>query len=131
MTPKQIKFVRGLLSKLGMAESKDDIVLNHSNGRTTHLSELNYNESKSLIDFLANQAKVPPSPKDKQIRKILFMCHEMRWELPGGKINMDRINNFCLTRTAQKKPLDQFTAPELPALVTIFEKVYNDYLKGL
>lgn len=131
MTTAQIRLVRGLLAKAGLTDQKEEIAFDYSNGRSTGLTDLNYSETKALIKFLNSQLNQKQLKKDKMVNKILSLAHEMRWELPSGKIDMKHVNDFCLTRTAEKKPLNKFSLEELPALVTIFEKVYISFIKSI
>lgn len=126
MTTAQIKYVRGLLSKAGLSEQKDEIVYEYTDGRTTHLTDMNQTETAALIKALSGKSK-----KDAMVGKILSMAHEMGWELPDGKVDMKRINAWCEKYTKQKKALDQIPVNELPAVVTVFEKVYMSFLKGI
>jgi hypothetical protein len=126
MTRAQIKYVRGLLHRKGLHDHKDAIVLEYTAGRTTHLTEMRQPETQALIKSLTG-----PDKKDAMTGKILSMAHEMGWELPGGKVDMQRINNWCIKYTAHKKPLDQIPEKDLPKVVTVFEKVYMSFMRGV
>ncbi|AEL23868.1 hypothetical protein [Cyclobacterium marinum] len=126
MTKAQIKYVRGLLHRQGLTEEKDAVVLEYTGGRTTHLTEMRYGETNALIKFLAG-----PSKKDAMTGKILSMAHEMGWELPGGKVDVQRVNAWCMKYTSCKQPLDKIPMNELPKVVTVFERVYMSFMKGI
>jgi len=126
MTPKQIKYIRYLLISGGMIEHKDDVILEATEGRTTHITEMTYSESNSLIKWLTGEKS-----RDKQVGKILSMAHEMGWETPDGKVDMSRIDGWCGKYTIEKKALDKIGDKELPGVVTVFEKVYMSFLKGI
>ncbi len=132
-TPKQLSFIHVLLNQLGMAdkEVKAELAFTYSAGRTSSTSELNQDEVKALINFLKKEAKQPDSPKEKMVRKILSMAHEMRWELPGGKVDMNRLNDWCVKYGYKHKPLDQHTESELSLIVTQFERMYQDFMQGI
>lgn len=133
MTKNQIKYVRGLLSRAGLTEYKDELVLSFTWGRTEHLTGMTYEETRELIAYLKSTLNVPQdTPAEKQRRKILSLAHEMKWHLPGTrKVDMDRVNHWLLTRTAFKKPLNDLLYNELPVVVTAFNNVYLSYLNGI
>ncbi|WP_145859076.1 hypothetical protein [Pedobacter suwonensis] len=65
-------------------------------------------------------------------RKILSMAHEKGWKLPGGKINMAKVNGWCMKYGVPvHKPFNDYTVAELPALVTQFEKMYAKHLNAI
>ena len=131
-TKKQLGFIHMLLNQLGMADSdtKAGFAHTYSNGRTTHTSELEQDEVKALIDFLKRETNLPESSKSKMTRKILSMAHEMRWELPSGKVDMKRVDDWCVKYGYKHKPLDEHTEGELSLIVTQFERMYKDFLMG-
>ncbi|MDO3641958.1 hypothetical protein [Mucilaginibacter sp. L3T2-6] len=132
MTPKQIGMVRGLLAKAGLTQHKEDMVYDYTNGRTEHLSEMTHDETQALVKYLNSFLGQTGNPAEKMRRKILSMAHEMHWELPGTtRVDMKRVNNWCIRFSGQNKPLDAFKYSELPALVSQFEIVYRDFLKGI
>jgi len=45
------------------------------------------------------------------------------------KLDMRRVNNWCLKYGYLHKLLDEYTYEELPKLVTQFEEVYKDMLR--
>lgn len=128
MTTAQIKYVRGLLAKVGLSDQKDDLVRGFTNGRTTHLTEMNHAETNALIKALVGGETV--SPRDMMIRKILSIAHTMKWQLADGKVDMNRINAWCVKYSKEHKGLDQISNDQLPSVVTQFEKVYSSFLKG-
>ena len=133
MTKDQIKYVRGLLNRAGLTEYKEEIVLSFTDGRTEHLTGMNYQETQDIIAHFKGILNIPQdTPAEKQRRKILSLAHEMKWHLPGTrKVDMERVNHWLLTRTAFKKPLNDLLYTELPVVVTAFNNVYESYLKGI
>lgn len=129
MTGQQIKYVRYLLTKAGLIDQKDEVVLAITEGRTSHLRDMTQDETQALIKSLGEDEN--QAIKGRMVRKVLSMAHEMGWETEGGKVNMERVNAWCLKYTSNKKTLDQLSLKELPAVVTAFEKVYLSFLKGL
>jgi len=126
MTPAQLKYVRRLMQREGISFMESEYALQFSQGRTTQLENLFYHETQELIGTL-----VEPSSKSKMQRKILSMAHEMRWELPNGKVDMQRLNNWCVKHTPYHKPFNALTEAELPKVVSIYQKIYDAFLKGL
>ena len=139
----QIKIIQTLISKANLRDEKDALVLAYTNNRTKSSKEMKYQEAQGLIDHLNNATGNTPSPQNaereiakareqKMKKKIFAMCHEMAWYVEGTrKIDIDRLNNWCLKYGIYVKPLDKHTYEELPVLVTQFEKVYKSYLEGL
>jgi len=112
-------------------ETKEDMIFCYSNGRSSSTKDLFESEATQLIQFLVNESGLPQYDSFKMKRKILSMAHEMNWEVSGGKVDLGRINNWCIRFSGKNKVLDAFSYAELPALVTQFEMVYRDYLKGI
>lgn len=126
MTPKQVKYVRVLLYKEGIPHEEINMAHRFSNGRSAKLEDLSHKETQALIEELNGIDK-----KDKMVNKILAMAHEMRWEKKGGSVDVERIDNWCLKYTDEKKKLNAFTIKELPKLVSVFQKMYEDFLKAI
>ncbi|MGY6521992.1 MAG: hypothetical protein ACXIUD_09705 [Mongoliitalea sp.] len=128
MTGQQIKYVRMLLGKAGLADQKEEIVLQVSEGRTKHLRDLTQEEAKILIGMLNSEDK---AVKDRMVNKLISMAHEMGWTKEPGKINMEQVNGWAIKYGPVKKKPDHMTIKELAATVTAFEKVYLKFLKGV
>lgn len=126
MTKKQLKYVYKLLEREGLTFMDNTLALEYSNYRTDELEELTHQETQNLIAHFVER-----SPKDKMQGKILSMAHELRWELPNGKINMERLNAWCIKHTPHHKPFNSLTEKELPIVVSIFEKMYYNLLNTL
>lgn len=112
-------------------ETKADMVYSCTAGRVERTRDTTSAEAADIIEYLVRQSDLPPSARDKMKRKILSLAHEMRWELPNGSVDMVRVDNWCIRFSGKEKGLDDFSYNELPALVTQFEKVYRDFLKGI
>lgn len=124
MTPKQISLARYLLNANGL--DKEEAVLSFTDGRTTHLTEMTSGEFSSLINMLQGE-----TPKDRMTKKILSMAHEMGWETPDGKADISRINAWATKYTKHKAGIDKIPEKELAGVVSVFEKVYLSFLKGI
>lgn len=126
MTEKQIKLVRVLLNREGISYMENDLCLQFSNNKTDQLLFLNYKETQALIKSLVGK-----SPKDKMRGKIMSMAHEMRWELPNGKVDIEKLDAWCIKHTPYHKSFNLLSETELPKVVGIFENVYKSYLKSI
>lgn len=131
MTTKQLKYVYGLLRKNGLEDMKDELVHIHTKGRTSSLREMDYFESQSLINALNLGVAPAKSSRDRMMAKVYSIAHELRWELPSGKVDRARLDAFCKTRTSRKKPLAEWQTNELPELVTVMERVALSFIKGI
>jgi hypothetical protein len=154
----QNRILHALLGKLNIdQELKEDLVLQYTNGREKRSSGLTVEECNALIGFLKRQAGERPhaaqassaltgtssnpstplrgqgggkDPKKMQY-KCLSICHEMGWKLPNGKIDIARVDEFCLKRGHAHKKLNKYEYKELPLLITQFEKMLREfYAKG-
>lgn len=126
MTPKQIKYVMFLLAQHGLSDTREEIAWEVSGGRTSKISELDYTETNILIKRLQGG-----SARERMVGKMLSMCHEMGWEVEGGKVDMTRLNAWCKKYSPEHKELDKIKDSDLPAVVTVFEKVYLSFIKGI
>lgn len=135
-SPKQNTILHALIGALGIdSETKETLVFSFTGGRETSSAKMTVQECQALIDHLNKYTKkkkpVDDEKAERMKRRIIAMCHEMGWEKASGKIDMDHINNFCKESGYLHKPLDNYTAKELPKLIYQFEKVYNHYLENV
>lgn len=131
-TKKQNAMIGYLVSKLKLdSDTKEELIWLYSDGRTTRISELRLNEAKEIIVALQSGTTFVPTPAAKMRRKILSMAHEMNWEHTNGKVDMDRVNKWCVDYGYLSKHLDKYKEDELPVLVSAFEKMYLKHLKGI
>lgn len=126
MTPKQLKFVTSLLNREGILFAAETIAVEFSNNRTNELAALTYTETQNLINAYRNK-----TPADKMRGKILSMAHEMRWETPKGKVDIDKLNAWCVKSTPSHTDFNGISLKDLPIVVSIFEKMYKSFLKQL
>lgn len=131
ITKPQISKIKIMMNQQGLIKFSPDLALSFTDGRTAKVSQMYSHEAWLLIKHLSDEG-VEPSPKEKMQRKILSMAHEQNWKLPGGRINMDKVNGWCLKYgTPVKKPFNNYTVDELPALVTQFEYMYTKHLNNV
>jgi hypothetical protein len=140
-TKNQIITIQTIISNKGLREDKDNIVTNASNGRTSHVGELYFDEAANLINFL-NDRKPEETDMDKaqKMRKyITAMAHEMGWITKRTVVTKDsdvmEINDYSDLNTwiekygYKHKPFFKYTPKELPTLVSQMEAVHKSRLK--
>lgn len=131
-TKKQNAMIGYLISRLKLSdETKEELIHTYTDGRTTSIRDLLFDEAKSIISALTSGEVSIQSPANKMRRKILSMAHEMDWELSTGQVDMKRINKWCVEYGYLHKELDQYTESELPQLINAFENMYLKHLKGI
>lgn len=133
--------VRMVLRNVGIVEEADKAatIQEWTEGRTTHISELTHQEVNRLVTSYQGE-----NGRSKMIGKILSLAHEMGWHSPSGlrpppqgednskpKVDMERVNAWCRKYSPEHKDLDKIPTHQLGKVVTIFQKVYMDFLKGL
>lgn len=138
-TINQNRQLHALVNKLGInKETKEELVYEYTKGRSSSSADLNLDECQALINNLnhmaRNSVQVKPTPKpkleksaeNKMRRKILSICHEMRWK-EGNNLDWKRINGWLLKYGYLHKPLNDYTAKELPTLITQFEQLLKEF----
>ncbi len=126
ITPKQIVLVNTLLSKTGMKEEKNDIIMHYTDKRTNHIGKMYLQEAKELIEFLLK--KQPPNTFEKDevsntMRKKIISCLCQYGLVERDKPNMPKIYEWVRTHGYLKKELNKYTREELPKLVTQAESM--------
>lgn len=132
MNPIKNKCLHSLLSQKGLMDHKRELVMSFSGGRTEHSRDMNDVEANEMIRYLRSQT----DPADKMRKKIISMAHEMNWHSDSHwngtqKVDMQRLNDWCVKYGFGKKKLNDYSYKELPRLVTQFEHVYLSYIKSL
>jgi hypothetical protein len=132
ITPAQIKMLQVQRRVHGMDDETYRAMLHEATGgRTTSTRELTQAEALALISGL-----VPQTPADvradKMRRKILGFAREMGWTTDDDRVDIDRVNQWCVKYGYGHKPLNRYTYHELPKLVTQFENgPYKSYLSRI
>lgn len=144
-TKKQLGAIHALLAKMGLVGQKGTLVGSYTNNRETSSAKMRVSEARELIGYLNSIAPKEVSAADKMKRKIIAQAHEMGWNLTPAlstsgegvnhsrkaKIDMNRVNAWCVKSGKFKKALDTHTESELVVLVSQFERVYKSYLNGI
>jgi len=133
-----------LLKQLGIKtdDERHELIYDFTDGRTSSSKDLTEVEMNLLITRLRRQSSGTISagftPRNdaanKMRRKIISMAYQIGWteRTPNGdKADMLRINGWCHKFGYLHKPLNDYALPELPRLVTQFENMYNDVVKGM
>jgi hypothetical protein len=130
----QLARIHVLLHKCGLMAYKADMVIEVTNGREHSTKQLTFDEANLMIARLEatikERAKKAQEPAQVMRRKIISCCREMGW-VKGGKADMPRIYTWVLKYGYLHKPLNAYTAMELPKLVTQAENMKNDFLKSV
>jgi len=132
-TLKQNNQLHGLLGRLGIdTDTKQDLVYSYSGGREVSSKGLLYHECQALINCLLARTKgaawSESSPENKMRRKILSICHEMRWKDEiTDNIDWKRLNEWLKKYGYLHKKFNDYTALELPKLINQFESLLNHY----
>jgi hypothetical protein len=138
VSKKDIQIIHALLARLGLvrdADHKRGLIETYSHGRETSTKELYVNEAGELKEDLqkmlsGNNSESRIKANDKR-RLMLHYAHEMMWELPGGKVDMARVNGWCVNYGRYHKALMEHSLEELSYLLVQFEKVYRSFLKSI
>ena len=132
MNPALNKQLHGLLTQTGLKEQKAALVNSFTGNRSDSSTDLTNEEAKQMIAYLNTKATEHGEAANKMRRKIISLAHEMHWHLSGTqKIDMQRVNDWCLKFSYLKKELNKYTYTELTKLVTQFTAVYNSYLHNI
>lgn len=114
-------------------EYKKHLVQQYTNNRETSSAKLKTAEAAMMIDALEKLAPKNAllESAEKMRKKILFYCHKMQWYVTPGKLDMERINNWCVKYGHGHKRLNDYKQEELPQLVSQMQAVYGSFLKGI
>lgn len=127
-----------LLSRLRVdKETQDGLVFEYTKGRSKSSKDMTIPECQALINNLQHMVNqistnTPPPVRptndasNKMRRKILSICHEMRWTI-NGHLDWKRINDFLIKSGYLHIPLNAYKQEELPKLVTQFEQLLKTY----
>ena len=121
--------------------TKEELVLEFTNGRTSSLKELTAQELNELtiqLNYLngTQQKKWAPKPGERQRRQIIAMAHEMHWHTANGKADMKRINEWIaafgyLKNTGKHNDINAYSYNELPKLVWQFKQAHKHFLSNI
>jgi len=138
----QIAKIHVLLAKLGLGkEVKAQMVQQYTDGRETSTTKLSWKEAADLIKDLegqlagADKQVLNDGKADRKKKLILHYAHQMKWQITEEgkkpKIDMARVNDWCVKYGMYHKALNDHSVGELSKLVAQFEKVYKSYLNAI
>jgi hypothetical protein len=138
----QNKQLHAIAGKLNIQKDvMEDLVYQFTNERETSTKEMDMMECQALINHLrvmtGQRVEVVPtpaprrenSPENRMRKKVISLCYDLHMTLPGGKIDMARVNALCVEKGPAKKPLNACTKQELQVLITVVEKIVKSYLE--
>jgi len=70
---------------------------------------------------------------DKMRKKILSLTWEMNWVVkdPALKVDVERVNAWCVKYGYLHKPLNSYTYNELPKLLSQFEALHASFVNSI
>ena len=125
---KTMRAFHAQLNQLGLMDLKPCLVEDFSAGRTSSARELTDDELRAGVIYLNQRSPQQVPPGDKMRKAIISMSHEMGWRV-AGKIDMLRVNNWCIAKGKFHKKLNDHNIQELTELVSQFQIVYEKHLK--
>ena len=139
ITSPQLKNLHRLLNATSLIGRKHALVYQYSHERTESSKELLYQEAHTLIMHLEGLSKNPKTEQELKLlrmrRKMMSLAHEQDWRLPNGKggykVDMNRLNAWCVKYGQCKKELNTHSVKELAALLTQFSTAFKTYLKAI
>lgn len=136
INPAQNRLLHALLNELKLTAYKADYVIDVTNGRTAHSSELNVMEAQTLITKLQqlvndkkNEGKGEEAAADqKQLeekkqsmrRAIISKFREMGCNTDEGKADMNTIH--AIVAAHWKTPLNGLSIKEMQRIIPILER---------
>ena len=122
--------------KAGHIIERSELIYSFTEGATTSLKDLSpakYNEFCSWLKQTFGLVKKDwqDTPENKMRRKIIMLFKKMNYTTAKGKADMESINHWAVKYGYLKKPLNDYTAKELPKLVTQAERMYNSYVNAI
>jgi hypothetical protein len=106
---------------------RHDYIFRHSAGRTESTKEVTEQEAYAIIAELMTAFQIKPDNSDAKRKKLISLARQMRWE-NNGKADMKRIEKWCVEKGPFKKALNAHTEKELDTLVSVFQKIYRQYM---
>lgn len=114
-------------------EIQQAIIAQFTDGETTSSKEMSQDQIYKCRQALAKE--LGNTPQDNMRKKMIHYGHLMGWKhmegIDCGKIDIARLDNWCITYGQYHKALNQHNYDELVKLVTQFKKVYVSYVKNL
>ena len=134
----QLRRIHLLLRQINLQEQKPALVFSFSGGRCTSSKALTFQEAQNLITHLEQQLPVMKTlsslhhtSANQMRRKLISICHNMNWRTKDGKVDMQRLDEWCGNKSYLKKPLMKYSYNELPMLVSQLQQVYISFINKI
>lgn len=138
INPAQNRRLHQLINQLGLQDDKAGLVHHFTAKRYTSTKDMAEHQAQALIDYLAGLVPPTASPTappadaaNRMRRKVFAIGRAIGWlsgETPADlAMNRAKLDQFLCARGVYKKPLNQYTAAELPKLVSQFEQIQRHY----
>ncbi|MBD3748963.1 MAG: hypothetical protein IE931_05660 [Sphingobacteriales bacterium] len=127
---KHFKKMMALMTKHKLQGHRHRWCWEFSKGRTESSKDLHDAEVLAIIASIEAHFK-GQDKADVMRKKILAFAHQMRWELPNGAVDMDKVNAFCLNHGYLHKPLNDYSEKELPILINQVEKARDHFISKI
>lgn len=122
----------------GIEVDRRELVKEYTKGKTNSLSSLTERDYHGFISWINETFKMTSndhqySKEDRlneQRRKIIALFRKQGYEM-NGKADMHRIYAWVIKYGYLSKPMNKYTADEIPKLVSQAERVYESFVKGL
>lgn len=134
--------IESKLKKSGYKGDRHDLIMDFTKDQKSGLSDLTPSEYLHFIlwlnqsfESLINTEKKEVDPIaekcNKMRRKIIAIFHKMDYRLPGGKIDMEHVNEWCIKYGHKHVQLNDYKYNELTKLLTQAENYYKTHIAGI
>ena len=117
------------IKQKGFEFDRSELIHQFTAGRKSGLKDLTYFE---YAEFLSWISRTLEEKSNQMRRKIIALFHKMGYKLEGSdKINMKRVNDWCIKYGHKHVELNAYNYNELCALLTQAEKYYKTFIEAL
>jgi len=128
ITKPQIKKLQFLYRELGLTDSKKEMLLEYTNGRTDSTAKLTMDEARDLIQQLS--AQDPAAKERKTIWHLAYLAGIIYGDtIEDLKMNEAKLNMFLRTKGTVKKDLPKMKLEELKKVHRQFEGIIRNNKK--
>lgn len=122
---KMIGRLHGLYTRKGLStEQKEAMLLDLTDGRTSHTNELSYKEAIYLWGYLnGHTASLKPATSDQLMKRRRSGCLTTMQKIGVDTTDWNRINAYCMDSRIAEKPFADITFEELADLREKLENI--------